>query len=210
MGRVPPFPPDSPPPHVREARLHSLVSLATTPMLVFDHERRYVDANATACEILGVTREEIIGRRIDEFTAGEGGFDLDRLWARFLEDGRVNGSYPIRRPDGQVRPVVYAATANVLPGRHMAIFANGRSSQTAPPAETPAAAVPRSGAQLTPREREILQMIAEGLTDREVAARLTLSPATARTHARNLIGKLGAHTRAQAVAIAIRNGVIEA
>jgi DNA-binding CsgD family transcriptional regulator len=51
-------------------------------------------------------------------------------------------------------------------------------------------------------------MIADGLTDREIAARLVLSPATARTHARNLIGKLGAHTRAQAVAIAIRRGEI--
>jgi len=49
-------------------------------------------------------------------------------------------------------------------------------------------------------------MIADGLTDREIAERLVLSPATARTHARNLIGKLGAPTRAQAVAIAIGRG----
>ena len=201
-----PFEPDSPPTHVREARLRSLVSLATTPMLVFDHERRYVDVNETACEVLGATRDEIIGRRIDDFTAAEGGFNLERLWARFMEDGRVNGSFPVKRFDGQVRPVVYAATADVVPGRHMAIFANGKNgSQTAP---APAARRPVS--QLTPREREILQMIADGLTDREIARRLMLSPATARTHARNLIGKLGAHTRAQAVAIAIRHGEITA
>ncbi|HEX8648162.1 MAG TPA: LuxR C-terminal-related transcriptional regulator [Thermoleophilaceae bacterium] len=204
-----PFEPDSPPTHVREARLRSLVSLATTPMLVFDHERRYVDVNDTACEVLGATREEIIGRRIDDFTAGEGGFNLDRLWARFLEDGRVNGSFPVRRFDGQVRPVVYAATADVVPGRHMAIFANGKNgSQTVAAPEEPGSRRARS--QLTPREREILQMIADGLTDREIAKRLVLSPATARTHARNLIGKLGAHTRAQAVAIAIRRGEITA
>ncbi|HEX2126689.1 MAG TPA: LuxR C-terminal-related transcriptional regulator [Thermoleophilaceae bacterium] len=202
-----PFEPDSPPTHVREARLRSLVSLATTPMLVFDGERRYVDVNETACEVLGASRSEIIGRRIDDFTAVEGGFNLERLWARFMEDGRVNGSYPVKRFDGQVRPVVYAATADVVPGRHMAIFANGKSgSQTAP---APADDEPRRPAsQLTPREREILQMIADGLTDREIAKRLVLSPATARTHARNLIGKLGAHTRAQAVAIAIRRGEI--
>ena len=207
-----PFEPDSPPTHVREARLRSLVSLATTPMLVFDHERRYVDVNDTACEVLGATRDEIIGRRIDDFTAGEGGFDLDRLWSRFLEDGRVNGSFPVRRFDGKVRPVVYAATADVVPGRHMAIFTNGKNgSQTAPAAQAAPAPEPRRAAShLTPREREILQMIADGLTDREIAKRLVLSPATARTHARNLIGKLGAHTRAQAVAIAIRRGEISA
>jgi DNA-binding NarL/FixJ family response regulator len=49
-------------------------------------------------------------------------------------------------------------------------------------------------------------MIADGLTDREIAERLVLSSATARTHAPNLIGKLGARTRAQAVAIAIGRG----
>jgi PAS domain S-box-containing protein len=205
---VKPFEPDSPPTHVREARLRSLVSLATTPMLVFDHERRYVEVNETACEALGATREEIIGRRIDDFTAVESGFNLERLWARFMEDGRVNGSFPVKRFDGQVRPVVYAATADVVPGRHMAIFANGKNgTHTARPAD----AEPRRPiSQLTPREREILQMIADGLTDREIAKRLVLSPATARTHARNLIGKLGAHTRAQAVAIAIRRGEIAA
>lgn len=203
----PPFQPELPPTHVREAQLHSLVSLATTPMLVFDHQRRYVDVNETACQVLGATREEILGRRLDDFTAAEGGFDLERLWARFMEDGRVNGSYPIKRFDGQVRPVVYAATANVVPGRHMAIFTNGKSgsSQAPPPAVEQR---PGRAHHLTPREREILQMIADGYTDREIARRLGLSPATARTHARNLIGKLGAHTRAQAVAIAIRSGEI--
>src|SRR3712207_470941 len=127
----PPFQPDSPPEHVREARLRSLVKLATTPMLVFDHERRYVEVNDVACEALGAPRSEILGRRIDDFTAAEGGFNLERLWARFMEDGRVNGSFPMKRFDGQVRPVVYAATADVVPGRHMAIFANGKNgSQT--------------------------------------------------------------------------------
>lgn len=174
-------------------------------MLVFDHERRSVEVNATACEALGGPRAEIIGRRIDDFTAEEGGFSLDRLWSRFIEDGRVNGSFPMRRFDGQVRPVVYVATANVVPGRHMAIFANGENGSS----QTGSAPEPgQRASQLTPREREILQMIADGLTDREIAGRLTLSPATARTHARNLIGKLGAHTRAQAVAIAIRSGEI--
>ena len=200
-----PFKAESPPAHVREARLRSLLDLATTPMLVADHDRRVVDANAMACEVLGASREELLARRIDDFTADEGGFDVEHFWSRFMEEGRLNGSYPAKRLDGQVRPVVYAATANVVPGRHMAIFANGASPVAQGTEESPARS--RAG-QLTPREREILQMIADGLTDREVAQRLGLSPATARTHARNLIGKLGAHTRAQAVAIAIRRGDI--
>ena len=193
---------ESPPPRVREARLRSLVTLATTPIVVVDQQRRIVDVNAMACEFVGAPREAILRRRIDDFTATEGGFDVDRFWARFLAEGRLNGSYPAKRLDGQVRPIVYAATANVVPGLHMSVFVN--TSPALPEAEEPL----RRGAKLTPREREILQLIADGLTDREIAARLVLSPATARTHARNLIARLGAHTRAQAVAIAIRRGEI--
>jgi PAS domain S-box-containing protein len=201
---VRPFEPESPPPRVREVRLRSLLNLATTPMVVADQTRRLLDANPMACEVIGASREAILGRRIDDFTAVEGGFDVDRLWQHFLEEGRVNGTFPVKRTDGKVRPVVYVATANVVPGLHMAVFAKGMNGAEQGPARPPSRA-----SRLTPRETEILQLIADGMTDREIAARLVLSPATARTHARNLIGKLGAHTRAQAVAIGIRRGVIE-
>jgi PAS domain S-box-containing protein len=200
---VRPFEIESPPPRVREARLRSLLRLATTPMLIADRNRRVVDVNPMACELVGATREAVIGRRIDDFTATEVGFDVERFWTRFLEEGRVNGTYPAKRLDGELRPIVYAATANVVPGLHLSIFARGTNGP-APPQQLPL----RREGPLTPREAEILQLIADGLTDREIAGRLVISPATARTHARNLIGKLGAHTRAQAVAIGIRRGEI--
>jgi PAS domain S-box-containing protein len=184
-------------------RLRSLLNLATTPMVVADHNRRFVDCNPMASELLGASREAILCRRVDDFTADEGGFDVERFWSRLMEEGRLNGSYPCKRLNGRLRPVVYAATANLVPGLHMAIFAKGTNgSSDDPPLPH------RRGSPLTPRELEILQMIASGLTDREIASRLVLSQATARTHARNLIGKLGAHTRAQAVALAIRRGEI--
>jgi DNA-binding NarL/FixJ family response regulator len=59
-------------------------------------------------------------------------------------------------------------------------------------------------AKLSPREREILELLAEGLTGEEVASRLHLSPETVRTHVRNATGKLGAKTRVQAVALVVR------
>jgi DNA-binding NarL/FixJ family response regulator len=61
---------------------------------------------------------------------------------------------------------------------------------------------------LSPREREVLDLLAQGLTGEEVAARLTLSPETVRTHVRNAMDKLEAHTRVHAVAIALRQGEI--
>jgi DNA-binding NarL/FixJ family response regulator len=57
---------------------------------------------------------------------------------------------------------------------------------------------------LSPRERQILDLLAEGLTGHAIAEQLVLSPETVRTHVRNATTKLGAHTRVQAVALVVR------
>jgi DNA-binding NarL/FixJ family response regulator len=58
-------------------------------------------------------------------------------------------------------------------------------------------------ALLSPREREILGMLAEGRSGAEIAQRLFLSAETVRTHVRNAVQKLGARTRTQAVALVV-------
>jgi DNA-binding NarL/FixJ family response regulator len=62
---------------------------------------------------------------------------------------------------------------------------------------------------LTVRQREILQMLADGMQTDAVAKRLGLSTETVRTHTKRILAKLHADTRTQAVAIAIRNGLIQ-
>jgi DNA-binding NarL/FixJ family response regulator len=62
---------------------------------------------------------------------------------------------------------------------------------------------------LTARQREILQMLADGMQTEAVAKKLGLSTETVRTHTKRILAKLHADTRTQAVAIAIRNGLIE-
>src|SRR5688572_28902587 len=57
---------------------------------------------------------------------------------------------------------------------------------------------------LSNREREVFELLAEGLSGAQIAARLVLSPETVRTHIRNAMGKLGASTRSQAVVLALR------
>lgn len=61
---------------------------------------------------------------------------------------------------------------------------------------------------LTEREREVLRLIAEGLTSKEIAARLDISPYTVERHRANAMGKLGLHNRAELVRYAIRRGLI--
>jgi len=64
------------------------------------------------------------------------------------------------------------------------------------------------GPALTPRERDVLGALAEGLTDKEIASRLHLSSETVRTHMVNILGKLGVHSRVQALLVALRQGLV--
>jgi DNA-binding NarL/FixJ family response regulator len=61
---------------------------------------------------------------------------------------------------------------------------------------------------LTPREREVLRLLASGLGNKEIAAKLRISEHTAKFHVASILGKLGAASRAEAVSIGMRNGLI--
>ncbi|HEV7806988.1 MAG TPA: response regulator transcription factor [Solirubrobacteraceae bacterium] len=99
----------------------------------------------------------------------------------------------------------FAATADVLPGRQLAPRgAAGEFVESAEQARTPNALE----RPLTPREREVMTLVACGLRSSDVAERLCVSPETVRTHVHNAMGKLGSRTRAHAVAIALTTGQI--
>ena len=66
-----------------------------------------------------------------------------------------------------------------------------------------------TGVLLTPREREILELTAQGFLAPDIGRRLYLSPATVKTHLQRLYGKLGVSDRAAAVAEAMRRGLLE-
>lgn len=61
---------------------------------------------------------------------------------------------------------------------------------------------------LTPRENEVLQMLAVGLANKEIAARLGISEHTVKFHVASIFGKLGAGTRTEAVSLGIRRGLV--
>jgi DNA-binding NarL/FixJ family response regulator len=97
--------------------------------------------------------------------------------------------------------VVAAGEALIAPAitrRLIAEFAARRD-----PKEPPAAM-----ATLTEREREILRLVACGLTNAEVADRLAISPLTAKTHVSRILGKLNCRDRAQLVAVAYESGLV--
>lgn len=61
---------------------------------------------------------------------------------------------------------------------------------------------------LTPRESEVLQMLASGLGNKEIAAKLSISEHTVKFHVASILGKLGATSRTEAVSLGIRRGLI--
>ena len=62
--------------------------------------------------------------------------------------------------------------------------------------------------RLTPRERDVIRLLAEGRSDREIAAALFIGPRTVQTHVANLFAKLGAKNRAEAAVLAVRHGLV--
>ena len=73
-------------------------------------------------------------------------------------------------------------------------------------ARGPAAYPPGVLSALTPREQEVLELLAEGNSNREIAAKLFIAPKTASVHVSNILAKLGASSRTEAAAIAHREG----
>jgi DNA-binding CsgD family transcriptional regulator len=197
-------------------RLRTALERSRHPMLIADDQRRWVTGNAAACDLLGIAWEEIPWRTMDDFTAPSERKRLEEQWGAFLASGGAEGWYQLYVPDRGPVPVEFSATANVLPARHLSVFIppDGASTEQARSALARDATwapvvVEGSGRlQLSEREREVMTLVASGLQSSDIAERLFLSPETVKSHVHNALGKLGAHTRAHAVAIALVTGQI--
>jgi PAS domain S-box-containing protein len=205
-------------------------------VLVQDSETQVVYANRAASELLGVDREELRGR--SELPTpceclSESGEALPERWPSVdaLRTGRPQRPrvMGLQRPDGRVRWVRVSARPigrSVLTSLLDVTALRNAEEDAATLASRLDGDAKRKGngtgngngrrgdkrgkGVLSPREHQVVELLASGSTGEEVAERLGISPATVRVHVRNATGKLGASTRTQAVAIAVARGEVAA
>lgn len=120
----------------------------------------------------------------------------DERWARAALGAGARGAL-LRSSDG---PSLLAA---LVAARHgLTVLDAGFTLPDPRPVETAA------GADLTPRELEVLALLADGLSNKEIAGRLAISDHTAKFHVNGILGKLGAQSRTEAVVLAARSGLL--
>jgi PAS domain S-box-containing protein len=175
-------------------------------MVLLDGARRHVDFNGAYLKTLGHPRARLLGHPIYEFVSG-GPIASDAEWRAALASGDFNGEAELVHADGTIVAVQFAATVEVVTGRQLVLFVAlntsrwGRRFRRLEPAE-------QTREQLSPREREIVGLIALGRTSPEIAEELRIAHDTVRTHARNAMVKVGARSRAHLVARVLGEGLM--
>ena len=106
----------------REDQLRAIFDSALDAMVVIDDERRFVDANPAACQLLGVTHEKICGEKLDLFLDREAKDGVRERWREFVEQGEAKGELKLLTSDNRRCLVEYSSKAHVVAGRHLSIW----------------------------------------------------------------------------------------
>jgi DNA-binding NarL/FixJ family response regulator len=133
-------------------------------------------------------------------------FDLDEYVFDALRAGASGFMVKDRPPEELLSAIRVIAAGEALLAPNVTRRLIGHFARQPDPLRAPPAAL----AELTVREREVLALIAAGLSNTEIAGRLVMSVPTAKTHVSRILAKLGARDRAQLVVIAYQSGLVKA
>lgn len=221
-----------------QAQILKTFSGAEDGVYAVDMKQRIVFVNPSAERLLGISAADLVGKRCYRVMGGMGEDD-SRVCTRgcpaitMARQGRVGPScrLSIRNPSGQSR--WWSMTHVLLPGagKRLAILAHifhdtteevdakrlVRVLTSALSRATRALTRPRESApqgaptqrSLSDREMEVLALVARGLDTAAIAAQLSLSPHTIRSHVQRIMADLGVRTRLEAVAVARHRGLVD-
>ncbi|HLY49545.1 MAG TPA: PAS and helix-turn-helix domain-containing protein [Solirubrobacteraceae bacterium] len=200
----------------------SVFERSNIPMALVDRDKRYVAANDAALTLYQYGREDVIGRRAGRTVAGMPASAAEADWRTLLRHNELYGERLITHPSGRAIRVTFAAHGTTVDTQWLALFVTVSAKLEPDGVELICACPPgagrspgdpanlgRLGVALTPREREVVRRVALGRSTPQIAADLSLSPATVRSHVRNAMVKAGAHTRAQLVALVLGEGLAD-
>ena len=173
---------------------------APDAMVLLDDRARIVRANRAAAELFGRSEGALGGVELIRLVPRELHERVLERWRRYRRDGRASGVGGVLAAQGTRGAVEFRLVYDFAPGRHL-VSAHRRDAR-----------LDFDGwnvGMLTPRQREVLGLLASGLTGPETASKLFVSPATVRTHVQNAREALGAKTSTQAVAEALIRGEID-
>lgn len=204
------------------AGLREIFSCATDAVFAIDDAHRIVYQNETFARIFRQRLSRFPGRKCHEVVCGQ---TLDGQpqcrpdcpVGENLLDGRALAHFDLTVPQPEGEPLWFcvgafplsssfgdaAAVCMLRPVSAYKVLA--RLSQMNLPNEVPP---PPAANPLTPREREILRLLAEGHNTRKLADKLHISYVTTRNHIHHIFEKLGVHSRAEAVSSAFRHRLI--
>jgi PAS domain S-box-containing protein len=166
-----------------------------------DREGRITWIGGAVVKLLGYSPAEILGKEPALFVAGDGLEQLREQLQRKLIGDAKRTVYEVTAlaKDGSHVPLQVVSAPLLEDGKIIGVggVAIGRQETTS-----------ATGSGLTPRQHEVLQLLAEGLTTLAIADRLEISEQTARNHIRAVLAALNSHSRLEAVAAARRAGMI--
>lgn len=105
-----------------EFLFRSIVFHRSAPILIADNDRNSQEASIGASRLLGLPREKIIGRRLEDFSQPSFKRGISERWRSFLKAGEQEGTLHLVGSDGRMREVEYAAKGDVLPVRHLLLL----------------------------------------------------------------------------------------
>ncbi|MFL5909481.1 MAG: LuxR C-terminal-related transcriptional regulator [Gaiellaceae bacterium] len=182
----------------------SLFKRSRNAAALIDENRITVEVNGAFLRLVGRKRSEVVGHPITDVIAGGPRLTL-REWRAVVQRGEWTANADIVRGDGRLAAVEYAAHPEVVTGRRLVLVVvlhthrGGRRYRHTTGEPGPAA-------PLTEREREVVHLVALGMTSAEIADELHIALNTVRTHVRNAMVKVNARSRSHLVAVSLGEG----
>src|ERR671912_396424 len=108
--------------HASERQFRALFENTLDAILIASDTGEYVGTNDAACDLFGVSLDELLGAKVEDFVRPEEVHQTRLAWQAFLEQGEQEGEFPLYRPDGELRDLEFKAKAGFLPGRHLSVL----------------------------------------------------------------------------------------